>query len=432
MAGAVDYPGGLFPIETYRQRILPLRQRAEVRNRWLRERLETVLPEIMAREGFDMWLVIAREYNEDPVIMTMLPEPSMSARRRTILVMHRQADGSVDRLSLDRYGFGEFYRRGWDADSGEDQFACLARIIKERDPKTIGLNYSEHFAFGDGLSYNEYQRLAAALGPEYMARTKSAERLAIGWLERRIQAEIDAYPALIEIGHALIATAFSSQLIHPGVTTTDDVVWWMRQTMLDMGLQAWFQPTITIQAPDQSFTKTSDLRTLILPGDLIHCDVGFGYLGLMTDQQQNVYILKPGETDAPEGLKAALAAGNRLQDIHMQEMVVGRTGNEVLSATLEQAHSEGIKPSVYSHPLGYHGHGAGPTIGLWDQQNGVPGNGDYELFDNTCYSIELNVTYSVPEWNGQEVRMALEEDAVLTNGKARWLSGRQTRLHLVG
>lgn len=431
MAGAVDYPGGLFPIETYRQRILPLRQRAEVRNRWLRERLDTVLPEIMAREGFDMWLVIAREYNEDPVIMTMLPEPSMSARRRTILVMHRQADGSVDRLSLDRYGFGEFYRRGWDADSGEDQFACLARIIKERDPKTIGLNYSEHFAFGDGLSYNEYQRLAAALGPEYMARTKSAERLAIGWLERRIQAEIDAYPALIEIGHALIATAFSSQLIHPGVTTTDDVVWWMRQTMLDMGLQAWFQPTITIQAPDQSFTKTSDLRTLILPGDLIHCDVGFGYLGLMTDQQQNVYILKPGETDAPEGLKAALAAGNRLQDIHMQEMVVGRTGNEVLSATLEQAHSEGIKPSVYSHPLGYHGHAAGPTIGLWDQQGGVPGRGDYPIYDDTCYAIELNVVHSVPEWGGQDVRIALEEDAVMTGGRMRWLDGRQTRLHLI-
>ncbi|MEP7199075.1 MAG: M24 family metallopeptidase, partial [Chloroflexota bacterium] len=244
-------------------------------------------------------------------------------------------------------------------------------------------------------------------------------------------AELVVYPGIVEIGHAIIAEAFSTRVIQPGITTTDDVVWWMRQTMQSLGLRAWFHPTIDIQAHGEHFEKKDGKRKLILPGDLLHCDIGFTYLGLATDQQQNAYVLKPGESDAPAGLKAVLADGNRLQAIHMEAMIVGRTGNAVLQATLAQAKAEGLNPTVYSHPLGYHGHAAGPTIGLWDQQGGVPGRGDYELFDDTCYSIELNAKKAVPEWDGQEVRMALEEDAVLNGGQMRWLDGRQTELYLI-
>jgi hypothetical protein len=425
-------------VEEHRERLLPLRQQAEIRNEWLRERLDTLIPEIMAREGFDMWIVAAREYNEDPVIMTLLPEPSMAARRRTILVFARRVDGGVDRITLDRYGFGEFYQRGWNPDSGEDQDAALSRTVQEYDPQSIGLNVSDDFAFGDGLSYQEHGKVVKALGPKYADRTLGAERIAVGWLERRIPAEFAAYPTSVELGHAIIAEAFSPRTITPGVTTTDDVVWWMRQTMHDLGVRTWFQPSISIQAPGQSFQPPSrgdgtvvTPRTLIQPGDLLHCDMGFYYLGLATDQQQNAYVLKPGETDAPAGLKAALVAGNRLQDIHMAAMGVGKSGNDVLREALAQANAEGLLPSIYSHPLGYHGHAAGPTIGLWDQQGGVPGRGDYEVFDDTCYSIELNVRYSVPEWGGQEVRMALEEDAIMTGSTMQWLDGRQTALHLI-
>lgn len=423
-------------IEDYRDKILPMRARAEVRNGWLRERLDTVLPEIMAREGLDLWIVIAREYNEDPVIMTLLPEPAMTARRRTILAFGRNPDGTVDRLTLDRYGHGEFYQAAWDP-AQEEQLACLARVVRERGPKGIGLNISETFAFGDGLTHSEYQRLAAALGDETMSRVRTAERVALGWLERRTQAELTVYPGLVELGHALIAEAFSTRVVQAGITTTDDLVWWMRQKMLDLGLQAWFQPTVEIQAPGQSFDSPAAgskgaQRKLILPGDLLHCDVGFYYLGLATDQQQHAYVLRPGEMDAPEGLKVALAEGNRLQEILAEAMIVGQTGNQALKAALAQARAEGLNPSIYTHPIGYHGHAAGPTIGLWDRQEGVPGQGDYELFDNTCYAIELNVRKAVPEWGGQEVRIALEEDAALAGGRFRWLSGRQTRFHLIG
>ncbi len=420
-------------VASLKERVLPLRAQAVVRNDWLKQRLETVLPALMAREGFDMWIIAAREYNEDPVIMTLLPEPSMAARRRTILVFSRKADGSVERITLDRYGFADFYTRGWDPDK-EEQDACLARVVQERDPRTIGLNMSLTFAFGDGLTHTEYERISAALGKKYLARVKGAERLCVGWLETRIPAELEVYPSIVALGHAIIAEAFSPRTITPGSTTTEDVVWWMRQTMHDAGLRAWFQPSITIQGENERWDqlqRTDDRRTLIRHGDLLHCDMGFYYLGLATDQQQNAYVLKPGETDAPEGLRAALAAGNKLQDILCRELVVGRTGNDVLRIALADARDEGLTPSIYTHPLGYHGHAAGPTIGLWDRQDGVPGNGDYPVFDSTCYSIELNVRHPVPEWGGQEVRIALEEDVVLRGGRVSWLSGRQTALHLI-
>jgi Xaa-Pro aminopeptidase len=416
-------------VDEIRSAILPLRQRATIRNEWLRLRLDSYLPELMKREGFDMWVVIAREYDEDPVIMSMLPEPFMYARRRTILLFRLLRDGSVERLTFARYGMGDFYKTVWDPEK-EEQYVCLAREIKKRRPKKIGIDVSETTAFGDGLTHGEYTQLTRALGPKYSKRLSSAEPLAVGWLEHRTPRELDAYPGIVAITHALVEEAFSRRVIHPGVTTTDDVSWWMRQKMVDLGLEPWFPPTVDLQAPDQTHDKPAK-RNLITPGDLLHCDIGFYYLGLATDCQRNVYILKPGECDAPDGLKAALRDGNRLQDILGEEIVVGRTGNDVLKRAREKAASEGIVPSIYTHPLGNHGHAAGTTIGLWDKQGGVPGTGDYPLHANTCYAIELNAKKAVAEWGGQEVRMSLEEDAVLTSGGLRWLSGRQTRLYLI-
>jgi hypothetical protein len=420
-------------LKDFEDRLLPLRAQADLRNAWLRQRLDDVLPQIMARTPIDLWLVIAREYNEDPVIMTMLPEPSMAARRRTILAFMRHLDGSVRRVTIDRYGFGDFYEKLWDP-AREPQFECLARLVREFDPQHIGINVADDFAFGDGLSHGEYQQLTAALGAEYSARMTSAEALCVGWLEARIAPELVAYPAIAELGHALIAEAYSTRVIHPGITTTDDVVWWFRQKMHDFGLCAWFQPSVEIQAPGQAhaFLDATPKRKLILPGDLLHCDVGFYYLGLATDHQQHAYVLQRGEGDAPDGLKAALADGNRLQDIHMDALRVGSTGNAILAEVLAQARAEGIRPMVYSHPIGYHGHAAGPVIGLWDGQDGVPGKGDYPVYDNTAYSIELNITRNVPEWGGQDVRIMLEEDAALVGGRMDWLNGRQTAFHLIG
>jgi Xaa-Pro aminopeptidase len=415
---------------------LPLREQARLLNGWLRRRLDALLPELMARAGLDMWIVAAREYNEDPVIMTLIPEPEMSARRRTILVFSRRPDGSVERLTLGRYpyeGVGPadegLYTAAWNPDA-EDQDACLRRVVAERDPRRIGVNVSRTFAFADGLSHQEHGRLVAALGPELSVRLVGAEALAVGWLERRIPEELELYPAIVALGHALIRRAFSRAVITPGVTTCDDVMWWMRQAMHDQGLRAWFHPNCAIQASGQPYDAAAP-RQVIQQGDLLWCDVGFAYLGLCTDQQQHAYVLREGEAEAPAGLRAALAAGNRLQDILLAAMRPGQTGNAVLAAARERALAAGLTPSIYTHPLGFHGHAAGPTIGLWDRQGGVPGQGDYPLYDDTVYSIELNATTAVPEWGGQPVRIALEEDAALTGGATRWLDGRQEQLILL-
>jgi Xaa-Pro aminopeptidase len=273
-------------------------------------------------------------------------------------------------------------------------------------------------------------KLVTTLEAKYAARLHSAEKLAVGWLERRIPEELEVYPHIVSIAHQIIAEAFSNQVITPGVTSTEDVVWWIREKMAKLGLPTWFQPSVSIQRQmDDNEDKIE--RNVIHRGDLLHCDIGIIYLGLNTDTQEHAYVLKPGEKDVPEGLKKALSLGNRLQDILIGEFVAGRTGNEILKTALNKAKAEGLKASIYTHPLGYHGHAAGPTIGLWDNQEGVPGKGDYPLFYDTCHSIELNIKTEIPEWNNQEIRIALEQDAVFTRDGVCFLDGRQTRFHLV-
>jgi hypothetical protein len=408
--------------------VLGLKDQARVVDGWLKVRLDTVLPELMRREKFDMWLVVCEEYNEDPVYLTLVPFEDLSARRLSMLVFYDRGEGqAIEKVTVSRYSIGDLYKSAWDPAKQPDQWQCLAQVIKDRHPKRIGIDESETFAFGDGLTATLKQRLVRVMGKEYESRLQSAERLAVGWLERRIHEELETYPHIVAIAHAIIAQAFSRDVITPGATTAEDVSWWMRERIRGLGLAVWFHPDISIQRPKASPYKGD----VIHRGDLLHCDMGITYLRLNTDTQQHAYVLKEGEVDAPQGLKDALAQGNKLQDILLSEFREGRTGNEVLSAALAKAKSEGLKPSVYTHPLGYHGHAAGPTIGLWDQQNGVPGAGDYPLFYDTVYSIELNAKANAPEWDNQEVTIALEQDAAFTRKGTYFLDERQTKFFLI-
>jgi Xaa-Pro aminopeptidase len=408
--------------------VLGLKDQARVVDGWLKIRLDTVLPELMRREKLDMWLVICEEYNEDPVYLTLVPFEDLSARRLSMLVFYDKGEGQgIEKFTVSRYGIGDLYKSVWDPAKEPDQWQRLAQVIKDRRPKRIGIDESETFAFGDGLTASLKDRLVRVLGKEYVSRLRSAERLAVGWLERRIPEELETYPHVVAIAHAIIAEAFSRDVITPGATTAEDVSWWMRERIRGLGLAAWFHPDISIQRPKASPYKGD----VIHRGDLLHCDMGITYLRLNTDTQQHAYVLKEGEVDAPQGLKDALAQGNKLQDILLAEFREGRTGNEVLAAALAKAKSEGLKPSIYTHPLGTHGHAAGPTIGLWDQQNGVPGAGDYPLFYDTVYSIELNAKANAPEWDNQEVTIALEQDAAFTKKGTYFLEERQTKFFLI-
>jgi hypothetical protein len=167
---------------------------------------------------------------------------------------------------------------------------------------------------------------------------------------------------------------------------------------------------------------------VIYPGDLLHCDFGITYLRLNTDVQELAYVLRPEETELPEYLRKALASGNRLQDIMTGFFKVGMTGNQILALSLRKAEQDGLVAQIYSHPVGYHGHAAGTTIGMWDMQGGVPGNGEYPLNENTAYAIELNAKVKIPEWNNKEVRVMLEEQGLFINGKVHYIDGRQKQI----
>ncbi len=414
--------------------ILSLKQQGELRDRWLKQRFETVVPELMRRAGIDMWVMITREYNEDAVVKTMLPSSWMGARRTTMLLIYDPGEGKeLETLACARYDVGEVFKKAWDKEQQPDQWQQLLELIQERDPAKIAVNRSADFGLADGISSYHYDRLLEVLPDELDRRVVSAEPLAIGWLETRIPAEMAVYRQIMQIAHAIIAEAFSEKVIQPGVTTTEEVVWYLRERTRNLGLDTWFHPTVDVQRSEAQELYGFGARPeadVIQPGDLVHCDFGITYCGLNTDTQENAYVLRPGESAPPEDLVEAHRKGLRVMDLLTGHFINGVSGNEMLLSTINAAKAEDLRPSIYSHPIGFHGHGAGPTIGLWDQQEGVKVRGDYPLFPNTAYSIELNNTAFVPGWN-KDVRVMLEEDGYWDGEAFRYINGRQEALYLI-
>lgn len=423
-----------FAIQIQAQQILSVEKQAEVIDEILAERLNNLLPGLMDKADTDMWILISREYNEDPVLKTMLPATWLNARRRTILVFYRdRSKNNIEKLAVARYNFGDNIISAWDKAKQPNQWQRLVEIIEERQPQKIGLNFSEHFNIADGLDKTDFDEFMEVLPSKYRSKIISAEQLAVAWIETRTEREMVIYNQLVDITHDIIEEAFSEKVITAGITTTTDVEWWMRQKVRDLGLKTWFHPTVDVQRSEKdlkghlySFSDRPE-QEVILPGDLVHCDFGITYLRLNTDCQEIAYVLKPNETEPPEFLKSAFKKGNQLQDILTSNFKTGKTGNEILLKSLKEAKQQGLKPSIYTHPLGSYGHSAGPTIGMWDAQQGVEGDGDYELNPNTVYAIELNTTVNLPEWN-RDIRIMLEEAGFYGEKGFRYVNGRQTQL----
>jgi Xaa-Pro aminopeptidase len=390
----------------------------------------------MRREGVDMWILIAGEYDEDPVLKTMLPATWLAARRTTILVFHdRGGDAGVERMAVARYPVADLFPSAWDPEIQADQWARVAEIVRERDPKAIAINTSEDFPLADGLSAGMRRKLERGLGP-LADRLVEKEGLALGWLETRTDSEMAAYPHIVRIAHSIIAKMFSESAITPGVTTTGDLRWYLRQRISDLGLSTWFHPSVHVQRAEQAtFSIASmniDSGELVMPGDFLHVDFGITYLRLNTDTQHHAYVLRPGETEAPKGLRDGLAKANEVQDALLAAFKTGRSGNEILAEARRTIEKQNIDGTIYTHPLGLHGHGAGAWIGAWESQAPMAGGrGAYPLRPDTAWSIELNAQSAVPEWGGQRVRFMTEEDAFFDGERVRFLDGRQTEITLI-
>ncbi len=425
----------LFITNIHCQDILPLKERADFINKLQKDRLNNLLPELMDKTGIDMWVLIAREYNEDPIIKTMLPPTWLNARRTTIVVFSLDSKTKeFNSVAIARYAFGDNIPSIWNKEEQPNQWEALKDYIVSKNPEKIGINTSSYESLADGLSKYHYDQFYNVLPSKFKKKIVSAEDLAIAWIETRTGLEMTVYSQLVEISSAIIREAFSTKVITPGITTTDDVVWWMREKVLELGLDTWFHPSVDVQRKDNSDLYAFDGLSkfdIIQPGDLIHCDFGITYLTLNTDTQELGYVLKSGETNAPDYLINALKEGNRVQDIFTNNFVFGISGNEILKKSLEEGKAEGLRPSIYTHPLGTYGHSAGTTLGMWDSQGGVPFSGDYPLQYNTAYAIELNTTVYLKEWE-KDVRIMLEVPGFFGKDGFRYINGRQTELLLVG
>ncbi len=416
----------------------PLREQAEERLAWTRARLDRVLPRLMVEYGVEMWILSMREYAEDPVFWSIAAPTSFAARRRSTYVFHRKDDGTVERLALGggtQGGLFEAYRSSRAAPTGEqaelwggEQWRLLREIVEDRDPANVVLNIDEHHAFSDGLHAGEREALERALGP-YTERIRREPRLAQNYIALRVPEMMPRYRRIEETVHAIITQAFSNAVITPGETTTEEVVWWLREKVRELGMTTWFQPSVSVQRAGE---VPEDGPVVIEEGDLLWTDFGVVALGLRTDTQHLGYVLAPGESGVPDGLEGCLAASNRLQDILLSHMEPGLTGNEILADALATMRAEGIDGTIYTHPIGDHGHGAGPLIGRWDNQDGVPDRGDVALLPSTWHSIELQATTPIPEWGGKEARCRQEEEAYLDEaGNRHWVYRRQSRFHRV-
>lgn len=420
----------------YYSSILSMRERAEIIDSITSERISQLLPQLMDETNIDMWLMISREYNEDPVLKTFLPATWLSARRTTMLVFINEGKGKVKSLAVAPYKVGDTFDKAWDKKAQPNQWLALVELIEKYQPKKIGINQSNVWGHADGLVATEKNQLLSVLPEKYQQRLVSAEALSVRWLETRTKREVDLMKNMTAIAHQIISEGFSSKVVHPGKTSADDLVWWFRDKVKELKLSTWFHPSVSIQRKDDTrydhenaFTNV-DKKNIVLPGDLLHVDFGISYLRLNTDTQQHAYVLLENEQSAPLYLQNAFEMGNRVQDIFTNNFKQGRSGNEVLKMSRAEAIKKGLRPTIYTHPLGYHGHAAGTTLGMWDSQGGVAGSGDYPLHLNTTYSIELNAAVDLKEWN-KEIRIMLEEDAFFDETGVWYLDGRQEKLLLI-
>jgi Xaa-Pro dipeptidase len=413
-------------------KLLTQREQADIREQWLKKRLGSLLLPMMKRHGIEMWIVVNEEFHTDPVTPHIVPPIPIVGRRDLFVFIDRGE--RIERVAVLRYAEERLKNHYTMLLPARDKFGEeLRKLVDDRNPKTIALNIGGTRGQQSGLTYDGYKFLVEALGPDNEKKFVSASTLLTEFFDTRLAEELEHYRTAVLATDVITRRAFSNEVIKPGKTTVGDVRWWMLQQLNDIGVDTWFQPDLRVQrqtvqtGTTGQFLSTADEDVILMPGDLIHVDFGLNYMGLSTDWQKHAYILKPGETDAPAGLKAAIKNTNRLQDIMFGVARAGMTGTAVYEATIAEAKKQGINAMIYSHPLGTHGHGLGPSIDF----RGNIGGGANKILPGSYMSIELNTSTDVPEWNGQRVTIMAEDDAHMTETGYKFFRPRQTAFYLI-
>lgn len=405
--------------------MLTLKDQFEHINTRFEERLSLLKP-LMEECNIDCWVILAKEYNEDPLMHYLTPAEFITARRLTMLVLIKEGNevlmynGSRKDPSLNKY-----YTQAYD-ETKTTQWQALENLFVKYQPKNIALNYSEHFAFSDGLSKGLYDEFVANISADFVSRIVSGELLGIRFLETRTDNELADYQMIAKVALDIISETYSDEVIKVNHTTANDLEWYMHQRTHDLGMPCWFLPTIDIQRAGVGMLSGD---AVIIEGDLIHCDFGLKYLNLCTDTQRLCYVLKENESVLPQGLRLGMEENSHFQDIVAECMKIDSTGNDVFVTSKQMAEQEGIECLLYSHPIGFYGHGPGPTIGLYNQQEPIPVKGDLKLYANTCYALELTTVHDVEDFG--QVRFMTEETVCLDESGLHYLMPNRTDIYLV-
>lgn len=389
-------------------KIKSIKEQYAIKDVCLKERLDLIVPAVMKKSDSDAWIVASKEYHEDLVFDALTPASYLTARRITMLVFIKHND-EVKRFSLSMPDgdLNKYYPQYWKFGQ-EEQMEALNRLFDEYQPQSIAINISKDFTYADGLSYGLYTTLKESLKPEYVDRFVVDEMLPIKIMEIRTPTEFSLYPELMDIAFSIIEETFSLKAIVPGITTCEDLEFYMMDKVTQLGLEYWFSPTIDIQREGHDGVI---YQGVIEKGDLLHCDFGIKYLNMCTDTQRLAYVAKDEDTDVPQWMKDGFKINDRFQDIVGECMADGKSGNDVLMDSLAKAKEEGIVACLYSHPCNIYGHGPGPTIGLWNNQNPIPLRGDIKMSYDTVYALELNTKY---DYNGLTYTMFSEETVKFT------------------
>jgi Xaa-Pro dipeptidase len=412
-------------------KLLSQREQINIREAWLKKRFDTMLLPMMRKHNVAMWIVVNEEFHADPVTEYIAPPLPYMGKRDFFIIADN--NGKLEKTAIVRYD-DEHLKNHYTVlnPPGSKIAETLKKIVEERNPKTIALNFGSNRGQSDGITHDAYKFLADTLGKDYESRFVSGKKFIADYLDTRLPEELEHYRTAVLVTDILTRRAFSNEVVKPGVTTVGDVRWWLLQQVNDLGLSVWFLPDLRVQRPVKTeaeamqFFNVANESMVLQSGDLIHIDFGINYMGLSTDWQKLAYILKKGEKDAPQGLKDGLKNTNRLQDVLFGIARVGMTGPEVHAATLAEMKKQNIQAMVYSHPLGTHGHGLGAAI---DAHRAATDEEKLRLGSYT--SIELNTALKVPEWNNQPVFFFAEDDAVMTEKGFEFIRPRQTEFYLI-
>jgi len=399
-----------------------------------RDQFDLILPAAMRDHGVDMWIVMQKENQYDPMFDDLGRGYVGSVG---YWIFTDRGGDRIERATIGVSGY-QLDKCGYDLVKA---FAPLKPFVAERNPKRIAINMSEEIGAAEGLSKTSYDRLVKELGPEFAARLVSAERVVSDFRSSFPASRLVAFGEAGELSRRLADRALSNEVIVPGVTTLEDVSWWMTDQLLQRGLGSSFEtPSVYITGP-RGIEATSNDR-IIQRGDLLMIDWGVGYLNTWTDVKRIAYVLKSGETAAPAGLRAAFDNAVKVRDVIRRTIKPGPTAGEMITqlstaittstgyrmqGTFNETLGDSkIEVNIGCHSVGDRGHGSGPSIAWFN-----PRQQAFPIKPFNPFSIELFVWTPVPEWGGAKARIPLEDDAIVTSRGVEWLYPVNERIRLI-